>query len=153
MATVALKKQFSSRDLAALSGLSAHMVNYLCRCDVLRPSLSSERRHGVPLKFSFADVVLTRAIARLLDAGASVIALKRALSTLRRKLQGVSQDALRNRRVVIVGQSVYLPDDDARIIDLTANGQIAFDFVLDVAGISTGDRVRRTVRPRVAKRA
>jgi len=128
------------------------MVNYLCRCDILRPSLSSERRHGVPLKFSFADVVLTRAVARLLQAGASVAALKRALATLRGKLQDVSEDALRNRRVVIVGHSVYMPDDHAHLVELTANGQIAFDFVLEAAGIRPKDAVRKAVRSRAAKR-
>lgn len=153
MATVELKRQFSSGDLAVLSGLSAHMVNYLCRCDVIRPSLSSERRHGIPRKFSFADVVLTRAIARLLAAGASVQALKRALCTLRGKLQGVSPDALRNRRVVIVGQAVYLPSDDARIVELTANGQIAFDFVLDATGIIPKRSMRSMAPSRAAKRA
>jgi DNA-binding transcriptional MerR regulator len=145
------KKDFSSKELARLSGLSAHMVNYLCRCDILRPSLSSERRHGLALKFSFADVVLTRVIARLLAAGASVATLKRALSTLRRKLHGVPHDALRNRRVVIIGNAVYLSDGDARILDLTANGQIDFNFVLDVAGIDRSYPI--AFSPRKTKRA
>ena len=152
MPAVGLKKDFSSKDLAALSGLTIHMVNYLCRCDILRPSLSSERRHGVPLKFSFADVVLTRAVARLLRAGASVAALRRALVTLRRKLQGISEDALRNKRVVIVGHSVYMPDDGAHLVELTADGQIAFEFVLEAAGIRPKEGVRKDVRSRVAKR-
>lgn len=120
------------------------MVNYLCRSQVLRPSLSAERRRGLALKFSFADVVLSRAIARLLDAGASAAALKCALRTLRRKLQGMSQDSLTTRRVLIVGQKVYLPDGHDQFIELTADGQIAFSFVLDAAGIIPRDPTQRT---------
>jgi len=155
MAMAAPKEDFSSRDLARLSGLSAHMVNYLCRCEILRPSLSSERRHGIPLRFSFADVVLARAIGRLLAAGASVAALKRALATLRKQLQGLSPAALQNQRVVIVGNSVYLPGDGARPVDLTANGQIAFDFVLEADRIATGQPRPNTttVIPRRTRRA
>ena|SRR5256885_1940930 len=126
-----LKDRFSSGDLAELSGLSTHMVYYLCRCEVLSPSLSSERHRGLRLSFSFTDIVMARAIARFLEAGASVSALRHALQTLRRKLAGVPVNALVNRRVVIIGGQVHLLESPTRALNLTANGQIAFQFVLE----------------------
>lgn len=129
------------------------MVTYLCRSHVLRPSLSTERRRGRALKFSFADVVLTRAIARLLTAGASVAALKGALATLSRRLEGMPQDALAMKRIVIVGQKVYLPDGHNQFVELTANGQVAFSFALDATGIMPSESVRRSSRVRSARGA
>lgn len=118
------------------------MVNYLCRYGMLRASVRCIGCRGARRQFSFADLVFARAVGKLLKAGASVTALRRALSTLRRLLAGQPSSAILGKHVVIVGQSVYLPQSDRELIDLTANGQLAFHFVLDgpisVAGKPVG---------------
>jgi hypothetical protein len=98
---------------------------------VLEPTLSTARRRGLVRKFSYADLLLGRAVATLLSAGVSVIALRRALGTLRRKLKAVPLAAFQSRAIAIVGSGVYIAEPGESLIDLSADGQLAFHFVLD----------------------
>ena len=126
-----VKDHFTTSDLVRYAKLSSHMVNYLCRYGVLEPTLSSERRRGLVRKFSYADLLLGRAVSTLLAAGVSVIALRRALSTLRCKLKAVPLAAFQSRAIAIVGNGVYVSEPGQPLVDLGANGQLAFHFVLD----------------------
>jgi DNA-binding transcriptional MerR regulator len=130
-----VKHYFSTDELVRLSRLSAHMVAYLCRCGILAPTLSTERRRGLKRRFAYADLLLARAINTLLASGVSIASLGRVLRTLRRKFGALPAAALGSKRVVIVGNSVYLLDDGNGMVDLTSNGQLAFHFVLDTSGI------------------
>lgn len=130
-----VKHYFSTGELVRLSKLSAHMVGYLCRCGILAPTLSTERRRGLKRRFAYADLLLARSINTLLVSGVSIASLGRVLRTLRRKFGALPTAALGSKRVLIIGNSVYLLDDDNRMEDLTSNGQLAFHFVLDTSGI------------------
>src|SRR4051794_9302548 len=100
------------------------MINYLCRYGLLQPSVSNPGRRGARRQFSFSDAVFARAIGKLLKAGASVVALRRALRTLRVKLQEIPPTAILGKHVVIVGNSVYLLQSDEKVVDLTESGQL-----------------------------
>lgn len=126
-----VKDHFTTGDLVRYAKLSSHMVNYLCRYGVLEPTLSTQRRRGLVRKFSYADLLLGRAVATLLSAGVSVIALRRALGTLRRKLKAVPLAAFQSRAIAIVGSSVYVSEPGQALVELSASGQLAFHFVLD----------------------
>ncbi len=128
-----VKDHFTTDDLVRYAKLSRHMVNYLCRYGILEPTLSTERRRGLGRKFSYADLLLGRAVATLLAAGVSVIALRRALGTLRRKLKAVPLALFQSRAIAIVGSGVYVSEPGRPPLDLTANGQLAFHFVLDAS--------------------
>lgn len=136
-----------TRDIVRHSKLSTHMVGYLCRSGILRPTLSTMRRRGLPRRFSFADLLLARAIAKLLIARVELSSLRSALRTLRSKIVDVSPAVLATRRIVIVGQAVYLMRSEAEVVDLTADGQLAFQFVLDTSPVrnrpSANNRLRR----------
>ena len=149
-----LQGPFSTKELGELAGLSDHMINYLCRYGMLRPSELCPGRRGARRGFSFADVVFARTISKLLTAGASVVALRRALATLRQKLKESPPTTILGTRVVIVRQSVYFVQSDRELVNLTANGQLAFHFILDAPGAKVEDvRRRRSNRPLSAKRA
>ncbi len=137
-----VKDHFTTDDLVRYAKLSRHMVNYLCRYGILEPTLSKQRRRGLGRKFSYADLLLGRAVATLLAAGVSVIALRRALGTLRRKLKAVPLALFHSRAIAIVGSGVYVSDPGQPPVDLTANGQLAFHFVLDASQLPqpTGQR-------------
>src|SRR5882762_4991096 len=93
-------------DIVRYSNLSSHMVGYLCRCGILRPTLSTVRRRGVRRRFAFEDLLLARAIAKLLSAKVELSSVRRALRTLRSKIVGVPPSVLATRRIVILGRSV-----------------------------------------------
>jgi hypothetical protein len=126
-----VKDHFTTDDLVRYTKLSRHMVNYLCRHGVLEPTLSTQRRRGLLRRFSYADLLLGRAVATLLAGGVSVIALRRALATLRRKLKTVPLALFQSRAVAIAGGGVYVSEPGQPPMDLVANGQLAFHFVLD----------------------
>jgi len=130
-----VKHSFSTYELARLSKLSTHMVAYLCRCGILAPTLSTERRRGLKRQFAYADLLLARSINTLLVSGVSIASLGRVLRTLRRKFGALPAATLGSKRVVIIGNSVYLLDGGNGMVDLTSNGQLAFHFVIDTSGI------------------
>jgi DNA-binding transcriptional MerR regulator len=128
---------FTTRDLTRFAGLSKYMVDYLCRCGLLEPTLSPSRRRGLRRRFAYTDLLLARAIATLLGAGVSVLSLRQALETLRRKIKKVPLEVFSSRNVAIVGSKVYLAEPGQSLTDLTANGQLALHFVLDTKQISS----------------
>lgn len=142
-----VKDHFTTDDLVRYARLSRHMVNYLCRYGVLEPTLSTQRRRGLLRRFSYADLLLGRAVATLLSGGVSVIALRRALTTLRRKLRMVPLALFQSRAIAIVGGGVYVFEPGQPPMDLAANGQLAFHFVLDANQLPQPQGQRRTSRP------
>lgn len=159
--TQVVKDHFTTDDLVRYTRLSRHMVNYLCRYGILAATLSPERRRGMRRKFSYADLLLGRAVAKLLSAGVSVMALQRALRTLRRKIGAVPFAIFESRAIAIVGNGVYISEPNEPLIELTAQGQMAFQFVLDATQLQQmftptpsigrspiGLRRHRTRRPR-----
>lgn len=127
------KEWFSTADLVNYGGLpSKHMVAYLCRTGILEPSLTEVRRRGIKRRFSYQDLLLVRSISTLLDAGVSVFGIQEVLKTLREKLGVDPARALSKQYVSIIGKSVYIGDSPEALVELTAAGQLAFQFVLDV---------------------
>ena len=145
-------------EVAKLAGLSRHMIDYLCRHGVLTASVSGKRGYGVQRQFNFADILLARTIRELLDSGVSVLAMKRALRTLRGLLESGVPASLRDTGVVIRGGVPYLAEPGEAPIDLLSKGQLAFSFVLDVEQLwnratrvhakreaNTRDRIKRAL--------
>jgi len=125
-------QEFYTGDVQNLTGLSKHMVDYLCRHGLLNASRSPKRGYGNRRRFDFTDVLLARSIKKLLDSNVSVLSLREALTELRRRLHSQSSTVLRDQRIVIRNGVPYLVQPDGPLSDLTAGGQMAFSFVLDV---------------------
>src|SRR5687768_15820431 len=80
--SMTLKGPFTVQDAARYSGLPLTMVDYLCRNKVLAPSTEFRRGRGRPRRYSFGDIVMLRALAKLLRNGISVLRLGKALAAL-----------------------------------------------------------------------
>ena len=141
-----------TEDIVRHSKLTTHMVGYLCRYEILCPSLSRTRQRGLRRRFSFADLLLARAIATLLSAKVEVMSVRKALQTLRSKIERIPPSVLASHRVVIVGQAVYLNEPNNRVIELTADGQLAFQFMLDTTDVSTKSRQSGRTRKSAGRR-
>jgi hypothetical protein len=137
-------------DIVRYADLSSYMVGYLCRYRILRPTLSTVRRRGVRRRFSFEDLLLARAIAKLLSAKVELSSVRSALRTLRSKMTGVPPSVLATKQIVILGKSVYLTRLGESAVELTADGQLAFHFMLDTtdarARTRESGRTRNVVR-------
>lgn len=138
-----LKESFSTADLVRYGGLqSKHMVAYLCRTGILAPSLSKARGRGIARQFSYADLLLARSVSTLLKSGVSIEGLKSVLKTLRNKLAKTPATELSKKHVVILGRRVYLRDTPESVVELTAEGQLAFHFVLEAPELGAGKPAR-----------
>lgn len=147
------KGWYSTQDLVKHGRLkSRHMVAYLCRTEILTPSLSPSRGKGERLQFSYADLLLSRAVSTLLARGVSVEKLRDVLKTLRVKLGRDAARTLTNRHVVIVGNRVYLQDSSQAVLDLTNSGQLAFHFVLDAQDVPSRPIVAPVLHQKAGRR-
>lgn len=123
---------------ARLTGFrSTYMLDYLCRNQIVVPSVEATPGKGRRRKYAFRDLVLLRSVNHLLSRGLPVRKLKIAIDTLRDKFSEVSRDVVlpANRFLMTDGTSVLLHDGMKNIFDLTNGGQMAFAFMLDVEKI------------------
>lgn len=127
---------FSAKDAAAFSGLSLAMVNYLCRHGIVAPTLGGKRGRGIRRRYSFGDIVMIKAIAKLLQGGVSVYRLKRALARLGALNNGITAARLPAAYLVTNGEDVFFRHR-AGVFELLSKGQFAFAFVVEM------DLVRR----------
>ena len=127
---------FSARDAAEFSGVSLAMVNYLCRHRIVVPAIGRKRGRGVQRQFSFGDIVVLKAIAKLLDGGVSVYRLKRALASLRSLHAEITTETLPAAYLVTNGRDVYFRHKSG-VFELLGTGQFGFAFIVEI------DSVRR----------
>ena len=124
-----------------------HMLDYLHRTGIVRPSRSATPGRGRRRLYTFRDLVLLRSVNHLLRRGLPVRKLKLAIETMRKKFRDIPLDGHVGayRYVLTNGTDAYLVDGEAKIFDLTKNGQMAFVFMLDV------ETIRNEVAEQVAK--
>jgi DNA-binding transcriptional MerR regulator len=127
-----LADSFPAGQAAKLSGLTLHMLNYLSRYEVVIASGSIERGRGKRRMYTYADVLLLRVLAQLLNQGVSVLGLRNELTAYRKRSGGLP-DISTGRYFVTNGYTVYL-QNRGRLENL-ATGQQAFSFVLDMRPI------------------
>lgn len=128
-----IKKSFISAEAAKLSGMSRYMVDYLCRTGVVRPSSKPEPGRGRHRRYLFGDVVLLRSISGLLKTGLPVRRLKVAIDRVRKNdFKGLTATTDIARFLITDGKDVWLRESPSVLIDLTARGQLAFAFVVDI---------------------
>ena len=128
-------QRFGIGRAAHLSKLGRPMVDYLCRSNVLVPSNGPRPGRGKGRQYSFGDVVMLRALSHLLKSGISVAKLKGALGTLRARHHEITPEKA-PRYLVTDGTRIYFYDGKNPVEELSANGQMAFAFIIKL------DRVR-----------
>ena len=123
---------FSVKRAAHLSEMTTAMVNYLCRYDLVTPSIGSKRGRGTSRKYSYSDLVLLRVISKLLANGISVLKLKKSLKALRARGAN-TRSLLKERYVVTNGFDIYFQNES--VIEMLDSGQMVFAFVLELQKI------------------
>jgi DNA-binding transcriptional MerR regulator len=120
------------------------MVDYLARTEVVVPSVLRKPGRGRRRLYSFGDLVVLRAVGRLLESGISVARLKTALKTLQRNFRHLRPEGTLCRYLITDGRNVYLEEESGALTDLTDAGQMAFAFVVDIRG-ARDDVIKATV--------
>lgn len=142
---------YSVVQAATLAGLSKTMLEYLCRARLVMPTASPCRGRGHQRLYSFGDVVILRVVSRLLHNGISVSRMRAALDGLRKHHVWVTRGSLPSALLVTDGRTVYLRRGHETLEDLIG-GQMAFAFVVELAGIEREIAAKAAKRRVVMKR-
>lgn len=126
-------------EAAELAGFkSVAMLDYLQRSGVFHPTgRRGARGRGKQRRYEFRDILVLKALKRLLDSGASVANLKRALSQFQKTKWSADPVTLEGpegvvRYLIANGESVYLVKDAETLVDLSRSGQMVFSFIIDL---------------------
>ncbi len=134
---------YSPRQAQQLCGFKTiAMIDYLQRTGVFKPHLKKGRQRGKRREFSFKDLLVLKAIKRLLDSGASVSLLKKSLQDFQKIRWSADPVTLENhgqiiRYLFVSAESVYLRKDSDSLIDLSKKGQLTFSFIIDLDNLRT----------------
>src|SRR5687767_3350651 len=98
---------FSPAQASEFSGVSMAMVNYLVRQKIVTPTAGVRRGRGVQRKFSFGDLVILKAVTKLLEGGVSVYGLRRALAGFRKLHPEITPRGMPAAYLVTDGRDVF----------------------------------------------
>ena len=129
---------FSAAEASRLAGFEKPwMLNHLERERIFVPEKTRDRRQGKHRKYTFRDVVVLRAINRLLKLGARPKRIRDSIDTFERVFpEAKGADALlafaRLSCFFVVTQTqVLFCQTPYELLDLAKKGQLAFSFMLD----------------------
>jgi len=121
------------------------MLNHLEREEIFVPEVLRSRHHGQHRNYTFRDLVVLRAINRLLELGARPKRIKQAMESFAKAcpetIGDVSMDGTQlkfatasGHFVVTAREVLYCSKEE--VIDLLGSGQLAFSFMVD-SNVST----------------
>lgn len=145
---------FSIKEAANLAGFrSVYTVDYLCRSKLVIPSVRSSPGRGNKRRYSFRDIVLLRALNRLLSQRLPVSKLKAAQEEFARVHGSADDFAVMTKYLTTDGTNVFYRENDGQCIELTRSGQLAFAFMLDIGQVAAEirDEARALIQMREAK--
>jgi len=121
---------FGSKVVLDLTGITYRQLDYWARTRLVGASIRQAAGSGSRRVYSFEDLVALRVIARLLDAGVSLQAVRRAVEYLQRH----TERPLSTLGLIAQGKRVFaLTEDPTKMIEATAQGQVV--IAIDVEPI------------------
>lgn len=118
------------------------MLNYLAQKGYLIPTYGRTGRRGVTRRYSYRDLVIARIVQKLLDAGLEIKRLKKAIQELGRPERWKGEPEMVLRLLATDGTSLFFPEENGTVRDLTRNGQLGFAFLLDMRSAKAEIEVR-----------
>ncbi len=116
---------FRGPQVCQLVGISYRQLDYWARTGLLRPSLAEAKGSGTKRRYSYRDLLELKVIKRLLDAGLSLQAARRAVGCLREELGA----DLASANLVLSDTATVLAHTDGELVDLLAGAQGVFNVV------------------------
>jgi DNA-binding transcriptional MerR regulator len=135
--------KYSPKEAMQLCGFkTVAMIDYLQRHAIFKPERVKGRQRGKRREFTFKDLLVLKAIKRLLDSGASVALLKKSLQDFQATRWSADPVTLEEqgqiiRYLFVSADSIYLRKDADSLIDLSKKGQLTFSFIIDLENLRT----------------
>jgi DNA-binding transcriptional MerR regulator len=121
---VSTETGYRGPQVCAIVGITYRQLDYWARTGLLDPSISPARGSGSQRRYSYTDLVQLKVIKRLLDAGVSLQAARKAIECLRS-----SGEDLTTANLVIDDRRSVLAHSGEEIIDLLQGGQTVLNIV------------------------
>jgi DNA-binding transcriptional MerR regulator len=120
---------YSGPQVTKIVGITYRQLDYWARTDLVRPSITDASGSGSRRRYSFGDLIILRLVKKILDAGNSLQAARRAIETIL-----AAGDQIEQTHLVLTETGSILARTDAAIIDLLRGGQ-GMLFILPIDGI------------------
>lgn len=138
---------FRGPQVCKIIGITYRQLDYWARTDLLRPSVHDARGSGSQRLYSYTDLVQLKVIKRLIAAGVSPRATRKAIECLRNS--GVD---LASAKLVIVDDKTVLAGSGEEVFDLMHGGQGVLTMALGVDKLASEvdaaiTELRRNPRP------
>ncbi len=111
-------------QVCSIVGITYRQLDYWARTGLLHPSITEARGSGSQRRYSYTDLVQLKVIKRLLDAGVSLQAARKAIDCLRS-----AGDDLASANLVTDERGSVLAYSGEEIIDLLRGGQTVLNIV------------------------
>jgi DNA-binding transcriptional MerR regulator len=106
-------------------GITYRQLDYWARTDLVRPSVHDAAGSGTQRVYSYRDLVELKVVKKLVDAGVSLQAARKAISYLRDHLG----EDLASAHLVLEGERSLLAFSGDQIVDLLRGGQGVLNIV------------------------
>lgn len=133
------QETFSARVAARICGFeTVAMLDYLQRSEVFIPrDRANVKRRGKGRRYNFRELLVLKTIATLLKNGASVASLKKSLNEFqtakwRADPTSLYYDEKPLKYFIVSSGHVYFARSSDNLYDLTMNGQLVFNFIIDL---------------------
>ncbi|WP_336961984.1 MerR family transcriptional regulator [Sphingobium aquiterrae] len=139
-----MEAEFTAAEVSRLAGFEKPwMLGHLEREGIFIRENFQDRRHGRARKYTFLDLLILRSINRMLEIGMRPARIKTVIRKIA-EIEGLSEDRNAARALVTtLGVRLFVGKEEAYIIDnrniesLTASGQLAFGFMIDLKAASS----------------
>jgi DNA-binding transcriptional MerR regulator len=142
---------FTAKEVKEITGITVHMINYLCRHGYLQPFYGQGTRGKVRF-YSYRDLVIAQIVQRLRQSGVELARLKYAMEALRKDhAWRVGPDSGRSKPIqwlVTDGKKVLMKHEDGFLDELRPGGQRSFAFVVTLQSMQNEVRARIKSRKR-----
>lgn len=135
MATQPVKSYFALHEVVVLTGFTKYMLDYLAREAIFGPTEQPLGRRGLRRRYTYADVVLLRALHTICVGKGKIRHLKNALLDFRQQFGPMMPGQRLDKQLFVQGNELctFTNAEGGRQL---RTGQMVFSFVVDLSIIS-----------------
>jgi DNA-binding transcriptional MerR regulator/predicted RNase H-like HicB family nuclease len=120
-----IRSGFGSKTVLRLTGITYRQLVHWDKTGLVGSSVRAAAGRGSRRVYSFEDLIALRVVARLLDAGISLQAVRRAVQYLKRH----TDRPLSRFALVPSGKKILVPTEDpAKLVEATQHGQVIIEI-------------------------
>jgi DNA-binding transcriptional MerR regulator len=131
-----VKTDFFVHEAAALTGFTKDMLDYLASQEIFVHSGSPRGRPGLRRRYTYADVVVLRALHQICSSSRRIKHLRKALAKFHAEVGSIRPGMTLQKRLIVEGSELclYSPQEGARIL---RTGQLTLGFfVVDMVQVT-----------------